>query len=207
MKISFAPPRIDEKIINSVTEALKSGWITTGPKTKLFEKKLAEYCGVESAVCLNSATAGLELMLRWFGVQEGDEVILPAYTYSATANVVIHCGATPVFVDVNSDFGISIGEISKAITSKTKVIMPVDFGGLPCDYDKIHNLINSDRILSLFKPQTENQKKLNRILVLSDAAHSIGGSYKGRKTGSLTDVSVFSLILFMYLTYLSNAGL
>lgn len=192
MKISFAPPRIDEKIINSVTEALKSGWITTGPRTKLFEKKLAEYCGIKNVVCLNSATAGLELILRWFGVQEGDEVILPAYTYSATANVVIHCGATPVFVDVNNDFSISIEKISKVITDRTKVIMPVDFGGLPCDYDAINSLVNSDSVLSMFNPQTENQKKLNRILVLSDAAHSIGGKYKGRRAGALTDVSVFS---------------
>src|SRR3569832_304148 len=128
--IPFSPPRIDQKIIDAVTEALKSGWITTGPKTKLFEKKLSEYCGCPSTLCLNSATAGLEIMLRWFGVKEGDEVILPAYTYSATANVVMHCGARPVFVDVNaSDFNISVTAIEKAITSNTKVIMPVDFGG------------------------------------------------------------------------------
>ena len=191
--IPFSPPRIDQKIIDEVTAALKSGWITTGPRTKLFEKKLAEYCGVKNMVCLNSATAGLELMLRWFGVKEGDEVILPAYTYSATANVIIHCGATPVFVDVNeSDFNISVTEIEKAITAKTKVIMPVDFGGLPCDYDEINTLVQKDEVKKMFNAGSLEQKQLGRILVLSDSAHSIGALYKGKKTGSLTDVSVFS---------------
>ena len=114
--IPFSPPRIDDKICNEVVAALKSGWITTGPRTKSFEKKITEYCGNKNTLCLNSATAGLEVMLRWFGVKEGDEVILPAYTYSATANVVIHCGAKPVFVDVNvNDFNISISEIEKAM--------------------------------------------------------------------------------------------
>jgi dTDP-4-amino-4,6-dideoxygalactose transaminase len=189
--IPFSPPRIDQKIIDEVTAALKSGWITTGPRTKLFEKKITEYCGGKSTLCLSSATAGLEIMLRWFGVGEGDEVIVPAYTYSATANVVIHCGAIPVFVDVNqSDFNISLKEIEKHITAKTKVIMPVDFGGMPCDYDEINGLVVSKK--NLFVAKSENQKKLGRILVLSDSAHSIGAEYKGKKTGSLTDVSVFS---------------
>lgn len=189
--IPFSPPRIDQKIIDEVTAALKSGWITTGPRTKSFEKKITAYCGGKSTLCLNSATAGLEIMLRWFGVGEGDEVILPAYTYSATANVVIHCGAKPVFVDVNaSDFNISVKEIEKHINAKTKVIMPVDFGGMPCDYDEINALAAAKK--SLFVAKSENQKKLGRILVLSDSAHSFGAEYKGKKTGSLTDVSVFS---------------
>jgi len=142
-------------------------------------------------LCLNSATAGLEIMLRWFGVKEGDEVILPAYTYSATANVIIHCGAKPVFVDVNADdFNISVLEIEKAITAKTKVIMPVDFGGLPCDYSEINKLAETHK--TKFNPTNEIQKTLGRILILSDAAHSFGASYNGKKTGSLTDVSVFS---------------
>ena len=132
--IPFSPPRIDQKIIDEVTKVLQSGWITTGPRTKLFEKELTKYCGNKTTLCLNSATAGLEIALRWFGVKEGDEVILPAYTYSATANVIIHCGATPVFVDVNpTDFNISVKNVENAITSKTKVIMPVDFAGYPCD--------------------------------------------------------------------------
>jgi dTDP-4-amino-4,6-dideoxygalactose transaminase len=189
--IPFSPPRIDDRICEEVVSALRSGWITTGPRTKLFEKKLAEYCGSPAVICLNSATAGLEIMLRWFGVGPGDEVILPAYTYSATANVVIHCGAKPVFVDVNpGDFNISVAAIEKAITPKTKVIMPVDFAGFPCDYDEIMALAAAHR--GTFKASGTEQEMLGRILVLSDSAHSFGASYKGRKAGMLADASVFS---------------
>ncbi|TND08098.1 MAG: DegT/DnrJ/EryC1/StrS aminotransferase [Bacteroidetes bacterium] len=189
--IPFSPPRIDQKIIDEVTDTLRSGWITTGPKTKRFEKELSAYCGAQATLCLNSATAGLEIMLRWFGVKEGDEVILPAYTYSATANVIIHCGAKPVFVDVSPvDFNITGAAIAKAITPKTKVVMPVDFGGWPCDYDEINALVKKHA--AVFVAETEEQEKLGRILVLSDAAHSIGAIYNGKKTGALTDVSVFS---------------
>lgn len=189
--IPFSPPRIDQKIIDEVTNVLRSGWITTGPQTKLFEKELTKYCGNKATLCLNSATAGLEIILRWYGVKEGDEVILPAYTYTATANVIMHCGATPVFVDVNaSDFNIAIENIEKAITSKTKVIMPVDFAGQTCDYDAINAL--AVKYKNKFNAQTEEQKSLGRILILADAAHSIGARYKGKRTGSLTDVSVFS---------------
>ncbi|MBK8846577.1 MAG: DegT/DnrJ/EryC1/StrS family aminotransferase [Bacteroidetes bacterium] len=191
--IAFAPPYIDDKIINEVVATLKSGWITTGPRTKLFEKKIAEYCHAPNVLCLNSATAGLEIILRWFGVGPGDEVILPAYTYSATANVVMHCGATPVLVDINEDdFCISPEKIKAAITEKTKVIMPVDFAGLPCDYDEIHSIVNDNDIRSLFKATTEAQQQLARILILSDAAHSFGATYKGKRAGILTDISVFS---------------
>lgn len=191
MMIPFSPPHIDQKIIDEVTKVLQSGWITTGPRTKQFEKELTAYCGNKVTLCLNSATAGLEVILRWFGVQEGDEVILPAYTYSATANVVMHCGAKPVFVDVNpNDFNISVREIEKAITSKTKVIMPVDFGGYPCDYDELNALVQKHK--NKFNPNSEEQKLLGRILILSDSAHSFGASYKGKKAGALTDVSVFS---------------
>lgn len=189
--IPFSPPRIDDNIINEVTAALRSGWITTGPRTKDFEKRLTAYCGNKSTICLNSATAGLEIMLRWFGVGEGDEVILPAYTYSATANVVMHVGAKPVFVDVNADdFNINVAEIEKAITGQTKVIMPVDFAGYPCDYDAINALVKKQT--AIFKANSERQRQLGRILVLSDSAHSFGASYQGKKCGSLTDVSVFS---------------
>ncbi|HMT30536.1 MAG TPA: aminotransferase class I/II-fold pyridoxal phosphate-dependent enzyme, partial [Bacteroidia bacterium] len=190
--IPFAPPRIDQKIIDEVVATLKSGWITTGPRTKLFEKQLTEYCGSKSTLCLNSATAGLEIILRWFGVTEGDEVILPAYTYSATANVVIHCGATPVLVDIGEDFNMNAGNLKAAINSRTKVIMPVDFGGLPCDYDEILKIANEASVKSQFVPEGDMQKMLGRILLLSDAAHSIGANYKNRKTGSLADISVFS---------------
>ena len=189
--IPFSPPRVDDKICDEVVAVLKSGWITTGHKTKLFEKKISEYCGIQNTLCLNSATAGLEIMLRWFGVGPGDEVILPAYTYSATANVIVHCGATPVFVDVcANDFNINHLEIEKVISSKTKVIMPVDFAGFPCDYVEINSLAN--KYSSIFIANCENQKMLGRILILSDSAHSFGASYNQSKAGSLTDVSVFS---------------
>ncbi|MDX9892236.1 MAG: DegT/DnrJ/EryC1/StrS family aminotransferase [Bacteroidales bacterium] len=192
MIIPFSPPRIDEKIIAEVTDALRSGWITTGPRTKKLEQKIAEYVQVPKVVCLNSASAGLELVLRWFGVTDGDEVIVPAYTYCATANVVVHCGATPVMVDVNPDFNINVENIKKAITSKTKVIIPVDIAGFPCDYDEINALVQDTTIQQLFNPASDEQKMLNRILVLSDAAHSVGAIYKGKRTGSLCDITVFS---------------
>lgn len=191
--IPFSPPKITDELVNAVTEVLRSGWITTGPRTKEFEKKITEYCGCGATLALNSATAGLEIMLRWYGVQKGDEVIVPAYTYSATANVVTHCGARVVFVDVNKeDFNISVEKIEKAITARTKVIMPVDFAGLPCDYDAINELVRRKEIRKKFKANTPEQKKLKRILVLSDSAHSVGAVYKGKRTGSLTDASVFS---------------
>ena len=190
--IPFSPPRIDSEIIDAVTEALKSGWITTGPRTKQFEKDIAAYTGCEAVLCLNSATAGLELMLRWFGVGKGDEVIIPAYTYAATANVVIHCGAKPVMVDIGTDFNINVDRLEQFINKKTKVIIPVDIGGWPCDYNKINLLVSAPEIKSLFKAENDVQKSLGRILILSDAAHSIGAELQGIKTGKLTDVTVFS---------------
>jgi len=191
--IPFSPPRIDQAIVDEVSKALLSGWITTGPRTKLFENKLTEYTGCRKTICLNSATAGMELILRWFGVGPGDEVILPAYTYCSTANVVMHCGAKPVMVDCHeSDFNISVAAIAKAITPNTKVIMPVDISGFPADYHRIHELINRPTIQKMFSPISDEQKQLNRILILSDAAHSFGGSMNGKKCGALTDVSVFS---------------
>lgn len=191
--IKFSPPHIDQEIIDEVVSALKSGWITTGPRTKLFEKNIAAYCDAPNVLCLNSATAGLEIMLRWFGVGPNDEVIVPAYTYCATANVVMHCGAKLVFVDVNqNDFNINIEQIKKAITPNTKVIMPVDFAGLPCNYEAIIALVNAPEIKSLFKANTSEQEKLGRMLILSDAAHSFGATANGVRTGALCDVSVFS---------------
>ncbi len=204
--IPFSPPRIDEKTIQAVTEALRSGWITTGPRTKLFEQNILKYCSCQSVLCLNSATAGLELVLRWFGVGEGDEVILPAYTYAATANVVVHCGATPVFADTQSiDFNIDVQSVAQKITSRTKVIMPVDFAGLPCNYDQIMNLALKN--VSKFSPRSENQRKLGRMLVLADAAHSFGAVYQGKKTGSLTDISVFSFHAVKNLTTAEGGGM
>lgn len=190
--IPFSPPHIDQLIIDEVVDTLKSGWITTGPKTKRFEKELTAYCGNAKTLCLNSATAGLEIMLRWFGVTEGDEVILPAYTYSATANVVMHCGAKPVFVDIGDDFNISTDEVLKAITANTKVIMPVDFAGYPCNYEQLHNIVNSAEARAKFTPRTQEQLQLGRMLILSDAAHSFGARYQNKIAGMFTDVSVFS---------------
>ena len=191
--IPFSPPHITQEAIDEVVDTLKSGWITTGPKTKRFEKEISTYCGNQNTLCVNSATFGLELVLRWFGVGPGDEVIVPAYTYCASANVIVHTGATPVMVDTNSDdFNINLTALENAITSRTKVIIPVDIAGLPCDYDAINRLVCKEDIKIKFNANDENQEKLGRILVMSDSAHSFGALYKGKRTGSLTDVSVFS---------------
>ncbi|MBL4655713.1 MAG: DegT/DnrJ/EryC1/StrS family aminotransferase [Bacteroidia bacterium] len=190
--LPFYKPRTDEKIIEEVADTIRSGWFTTGPKTKRFEKEIAKYVGIDHVLCVNAATSGLELMLRWFGIKEGDEVIVPVYTYCATANVVVRCGAKPVMVDIRDDFNIDVTRIKDAITEKTKIIIPVDIAGFPCDYDEIMELVNKPEITGIFKPETKEQEKLGRILVLSDAAHSFGPSYKGKKTGSICDTSVFS---------------
>ncbi len=203
--IPFSPPHIDSKITDAVVEALQSGWITTGPKTKLFEKKIEEYCDVESVLAVNSWTAGAELLLHWFGVKPGDEVIVPAYTYCATANIVIHCGAKPVMVDINDDFTINIEAISNAITINTKAIIPVDIGGLPVNYDAIRDLIEEKK--KLFNPTHINQTKLGRILLLSDAAHSFGASINGKKIGKQADFTVFSFHAVKNLTTAEGGGI
>lgn len=190
--IPFSPPRIDKKIVDAVSETLYSGWITTGPRTKQFEQMLTRFGGHKATLCVNSATAGLELVLRWYGVGKGDEVIVPACTYAATANVVVHCGAIPVMVDCGKDFNISVKAIEEAVTGKTKVIIPVDIAGFPCDYDEIYQLIKRTSILEKFTPVTGEQKLLSRILILSDAAHSLGAYYKGKRTGNLADMTIFS---------------
>ena len=190
--IPFSPPRMDQKIIDEVTATLKSGWITTGPRTKLFEKKLSAYIGNPSTLCVSSGSAGLELILRWFGVGPGDEVIVPAYTYSATANVVVHCGAKVVFVDAGRDFNLDVTLIRNLINERTKVIIPVDIAGLPCDYNELNLLVNQNGIKKYFNPATPEQQQLGRILLLADAAHSVGAIYKGKKTGTLADITVFS---------------
>ncbi len=189
--IPFSPPRIDQKVIDEVTAALQSGWITTGPRTKLFEKKITEYCGCKTTVAVNSWTMGMQVLLHWWGIGEGDEVILPAYTYCASANVIIHAGATPVMVDVSeADFNIDSEKVRAAITSKTKAIIAVDIAGFPCDYDKLYEIIEAKK--GEFTPNNELQKKLGRILLISDAAHSFGATMNGKVSGSLADVSCFS---------------
>ena len=189
--IPFSPPRIDQRVVDEVTAALLSGWITTGPRTKLFEKKITEYCGCQTTVAVNSWTAGMEILLRWWGVGPGDEVIIPVYTYCASANVVLHTGATPVMVDISADdFNISNEKIAAAITKRTKVIMPVDLAGYPCDYDAISQIVEANR--TIFQASNEKQEKLGRILIAADAAHSFGASYKGKVSGAIADVTCFS---------------
>ncbi|MES2557717.1 MAG: DegT/DnrJ/EryC1/StrS aminotransferase family protein [Bacteroidota bacterium] len=189
--IPFSPPRIDQRVIDAVTAALKSGWITTGPRTKQFEKEITAYCGNKTTVAVNSWTAGMEVLLNWWGIGEGDEVILPAYTYCASANVIIHSGAKPVMVDLNpEDFNMSVEAVRKAITPRTKAIMPVDIAGFPCDYDALNALVES--VKDQFQPGNELQKQLGRILILADAAHSFGATVNGKRSGSLADITCFS---------------
>ena len=171
---------------------MRSGWITTGPKTKNFEEKIAFHCGTTKSVCLNSATAGLELVLRLFGIGEGDEVITSAYTYTASASVIDHVGARIVLCDTGNDsYEMDYGKIESLINERTKAIIPVDFAGIICDYDKIYDAVNSKK--ALFKPNTHMQERLGRILVLSDAAHSFGAVRKNTMSGAHADFTVFSL--------------
>lgn len=192
MKIPFAPPFIDDDVKAEVLSSLESGWITTGPKVKALEQEVAKYAGIEHVLCVNSATSGLILVLHWLGIGAGDEVIIPAYTYCATALAVMHVGATPVMVDVREDFNINPQKVRDAITSKTKAIIPVDFAGWPCDYDALNKVVLSPDVVSLFKPKGKVQEQLKRIAIVSDAAHSFGAEYKNKKAGSLADITVFS---------------
>ncbi|MEO1714480.1 MAG: DegT/DnrJ/EryC1/StrS family aminotransferase [Bacteroidota bacterium] len=190
-KIPFSPPRIDQEIVDEVTAALRSGWITTGPRTKALEAEVEAMTGVTKAFCVNSCTAGMELMLRWFGVGPGDEVIVPAYTYCATANVVMHCGAKPVMVDVRpEDATIDPQAVAAAITPHTKAIMPVDLGGMPAVYDELWEVVETHK--NLFQATTPEQEQLGRPLMLTDAAHSLGAIYQGKSSAQQADATVFS---------------
>lgn len=189
--ISFSPPDITDAEINEVVDTLRSGWITTGPKTKQFEKELAAYCNTSRAACLNSATAAMELTLRLLGIGPGDEVITSAYTYTASASVIIHVGATPVLVDTGEDsYQMDYTKLEQAITEKTKAIIPVDIAGVMCDYDKIFEVVN--RTKAKFKASGTIQEALGRVLILADAAHSLGAVYKGRNSGEVADFTCFS---------------
>lgn len=192
MEIPFSPPYIDDDIIREVVDTLKSGWITTGPKVRALEQEVVKMTGCFEALGVNSWTSGALLVLKWFGVGPGDEVIVPAYTYSATALSVLQCGATPIMVDVKEDFTVDPDKVREAITSATKVIMPVDFAGLTCNYDELNSLAADPKIVSQFKPTSEKQFQLGRILVVADAAHSIGALFNGKKSGFLTDITIFS---------------
>ncbi len=190
--IPFYLPFVNDDIIDNLIDTIKSGWITTGPQVKILQEEVSIISGVNDVLCVNSATSALTLALHWYGVKPGDEVIIPAYTFAATALAVLHLGAKPVMVDIKDDFCIDTTKLAKAITEKTKVIMPVDMAGLPCDYNEIYDVVNSKEVKDKFKPLGENQKNLGRVLILSDAAHSIGARYRGRPTGSLADLTVFS---------------
>lgn len=189
--IPFSPPDIIEDEINEVIDTLKSGWITTGPKTKELERRLSEFTTTPKTVCLNSATAALELVLRVLGIGEGDEVIVPAMTYTASCSVIYHVGAKAVIVDIQKDgHEMDYEALENAITEKTKAVIPVDLAGIPCDYDKIFEVVNTKK--SLFKANSEYQKKLGRIAVVADGAHALGSVYKGVKVGAVADFTTFS---------------
>ena len=189
--VSFSPPDISEAEIELVAEALRSGWITTGPKTKQFEKEIAEYCKTSKAVALNSQTACAEMTLRLLGIGEGDEVIVPAYTYTASASIVCHVGATLKLCDVDkTGFEMDYDKMEALITPRTKAVIPVDIAGIVCDYDKIFEIVNRKK--DLFKPNNDIQKAMGRIAVCADGAHSFGASKNGKPAGSIADFTSFS---------------
>ena len=191
MNISFSPPDMSDMEIQEVADTIKSGWITTGPKTKELERQIAKYVGVNRCVCLNSQTACGEMALRVLGIGAGDEVIVPAYTYSASASIVDHVGAKIVFVDVQEGcLEMDYDKMEAAITEKTKAIIPVDLGGVPCDYDKIFAIVEKKK--ALFQPKNEIQKAIGRVAVCADTAHAFGASWHGKMCGSIADFSSFS---------------
>lgn len=189
--IPFSPPDMTQAEIDAVAAALRSGWITTGPKTKEFEREVAAYCGTEKAVCLNSATACLELTLRLFGIGPGDEVITSAYTYTASASVVAHVGAKIVLVDTApGSYEMDYDRLAAAVTERTKAVIPVDVGGILCDYARVFSIVEGKR--ALFTPANEMQEQLGRVLVLADAAHSFGAYRNGKRSGAFADFTSFS---------------
>ena len=191
MRIEFSPPDITQLEIDEVVDALKSGWITTGPKTKRLEQELSAFTNTDKTVCLNSATAAMELTLRLLGVGAGDEVITCAYTYTASASVIHHVGAKIVLVDCNKeDKFMDLKALENAITEKTKVIIPVDLAGKPCKYDEIFEVVEKKKYL--FRPNNKLQEKIGRVIVMADGAHSLGAEYKGKPSGSIADFTCFS---------------
>jgi dTDP-4-amino-4,6-dideoxygalactose transaminase len=194
MNIPFSLPLIDADVVNEMHDTLtNTGWLTSGPKVVALEKEVQKLTTAKAVVCVNSWVSGAMLTLRWLGVGNGDEVIVPSYTYCATALACLNMGAKPVMVDVLDDFTVDPIKVKAAITSKTKAIIPVDIAGWPCDYDRINEIVNDPDVKRLFTPSSPNQEKLGRILVLADAAHSIGAFYKAKPVGTLADVSIFSL--------------
>lgn len=193
MKIPFSPPFIDQDIIDEVNDSLLSGWITTGPKVASLEKELQAYTKAKRVNCVNSWTSGAILTMRWLGLKPGDEVIIPSYTYCATAMAVMDAGAKPIMVDITNNLTIDLDEIRKAITPRTKVIIPVDLGGVPCDYIGIKNLIESKEIKDKYTANSRVQEKLGRILLLSDSAHSLGAMLENKTVAEIADVTILSL--------------
>lgn len=205
MKIPFSPPDMTEHEVNGASEAIRSGWITTGPKTKEFERQIAEYCHANKAVCLNSQTACAEMALRLLGIGEqnggssNDEVIVPAYTYTASASVVCHVGAKLVLIDSQPDsLEMDYEAVENAINEHTKAIIPVDLGGIPCDYVRIFSIVENKK--SLFKATSAVQEAIGRGAICADAAHAFGASWHGKMVGSIADFSSFSLVEGMNVT-------
>ena len=205
MKIPFSPPYIDEAVINEVVDSLRSGWITSGPKVKALEEEIKVFSNAKEVLCVNSWTSGAIMMLRWLGVTAEDEVIVPAYTYSATALAVLHAGAKPVMVDSGEDFNISVDAIRKAITPRTKAIIPVDIAGVMVDYDRIRAL--AERKKALFHPASPLQEALGRILILADSAHGFGAKRNGKMSGECADFTSFSFHAVKNLTTAEGGGL
>lgn len=206
MKISFSPPDMSELEVQEVSDAIHSGWITTGPRTKEFERLLALCCGTDKVVCLNSATACMELILRMIGVGPGDEVITSAYTYTASASVICHVGAKVVLVDTApGTFEMDYSKLADAITEKTKVIIPVDLGGVVCDYDKIFAAVENKK--HLFSPSNEVQEAVGRVIVLADAAHAFGAKWHGKMCGDIADFTSFSFHAVKNLTTAEGGAL
>ena len=206
MNIPFSPPDISELEVSEVAEALRSGWITTGPRTKQLEKNIAEYIGVNKACCLNSQTACAEMALHILGIGEGDEVITTAYTYTASASVVCHVGAKLVLVDTKAgSFEIDYDAVEAVITEKTKVIIPVDLGGVPCDYDRLFDIV--ERKKHLFKPSNKIQEAMGRISINADTAHAFGAEWHGKKAGTIADFSSFSFHAVKNLTTAEGGAL
>lgn len=206
MTVSFSPPDITEAEIQEVADALRSGWITTGPKTKELERQVAAFCGTARAVCLNSQTACAELVLRLLGIGAGDEVIVPAYTYTASASVICHVGATPVMIDTQADsLEMDYDALEAAVTEKTKAIIAVDLGGVPCDYDRLYAIAQKKK--ALFRPTSRVQKAMGRLAVMADTAHAFGAYRKGVPAGRLADFSSFSFHAVKNLTTAEGGAL
>ena len=204
--IKFSPPDISEDDIKAVNEVLRSGWITTGPKTKLFENKIAEYCGVNSAVALNSALACMEMTLRLLGIGPGDEVITGAYTYTASCSVICHVGAIPVLVDTAKDsFEMDYEKLAASITPRTKAVIPIDIGGAMCNYDKVFEILESKK--NIFKPSNKIQESIGRVIVLADAAHSFGAEQNSKKSRNVADFTSFSFHAVKNLTTAEGGGI